>query len=108
MINWCGLLERAANSALVPIDQYTLKLIRLYLIEERNQQQAQKGEEDVLFLNRFGKRISRVFVFTLVKKLCQMAGIQKNVSPHTFRHSFATHSGGEWRRLAICSRNVGA
>jgi integrase/recombinase XerD len=82
---------KGSKQRLVPIDQYTLKLIRLYLIEERNQQQAQKGEEDVLFLNRFGKRISRVFVFTLVKKLCQMAGIQKNVSPHTFRHSFATH-----------------
>lgn len=82
---------KGSKQRLVPIDQYTLKLIKLYMIEERNKQQAKKGEEDVLFLNRFGKRLSRVFVFTLVKKLCQQAGIQKKVSPHTFRHSFATH-----------------
>jgi len=82
---------KGSKQRLVPIDKYTLRLIHLYLLEERNKQNAQKGEEDVLFLNRFGKRLSRVFIFTLVKKLCQMAGIQKKVSPHTFRHSFATH-----------------
>lgn len=76
---------------LVPIDAYTLKLIQLYLTEERNQLETQKGEENILFLNRFGKRLSRVYVFNLVKKLAEKAGIKKVVSPHTFRHSFATH-----------------
>lgn len=76
---------------LVPIDGYTLKLIKLYLTEERNKQDAQRGEENILFLNRFGKRLSRVFIFNIVKKIASQAGISKNVSPHTFRHSFATH-----------------
>lgn len=76
---------------LVPIDSYTIKLIKLYLSEERNKQEAEKGEENILFLNRFGKRLSRVYIFNLVKRLAEKAGIKKNVSPHTFRHSFATH-----------------
>lgn len=76
---------------LVPVDTYTLKLVQLYLSEERNRQEAQKGEENILFLNRFGKRLSRVYIFNLVKNLANKVGIKKNVSPHTFRHSFATH-----------------
>lgn len=82
---------KGSKQRLVPIDNYTLKLIHLYLLEERNKQETKKGEEDILFLNRFGAKLSRVFIFKLVKNLCQKAGIQKNVSPHTFRHSFATH-----------------
>jgi integrase/recombinase XerD len=49
------------------------------------------GEEDILFLNRRGHRLTRVMIFLILKELVKKAGIQKNISPHTFRHSFATH-----------------
>jgi integrase/recombinase XerD len=51
----------------------------------------QNGEEDMVFLNRRGKRLSRVYVFMMIKDLAEKAGIKKSISPHTFRHSFATH-----------------
>jgi integrase/recombinase XerD len=52
---------------------------------------VQKGEEDLVFLNRRGKRLTRVYVFLLIKQLAELTGIKKSISPHTFRHSFATH-----------------
>ncbi len=52
---------------------------------------VQKGEEDILFLNRRGKRLSRIMIFLIIKELALQAGITKTISPHTFRHSFATH-----------------
>jgi len=76
---------------LVPIGSMALKSILLYIENSRKQIQAHKGEEDILFLNRRGKRLSRNMIFLLVKDLAEKAGIHKKVSPHTFRHSFATH-----------------
>ncbi len=76
---------------LVPINAYAVKLIKMYREEIRAHQDIAKGHEDFLFLNRRGKKLTRAMIFTLVKNLAQKAGIQKNVSPHTFRHSFATH-----------------
>lgn len=77
---------------LVPIGASALKHIRLYLEGVRRPLlQIQKGHEDFLFLNRFGRRISRVSVFNIIKTAVEAAGITKTVSPHTFRHSFATH-----------------
>jgi integrase/recombinase XerD len=67
-----------------------LKEIDLYL-PDRNVLEIQSGYEDVLFLNRRGKILTRVMVFTIIKELAKVAGIRKTVSPHTFRHSFATH-----------------
>ncbi len=75
----------------VPINLYTIKLIHTYTKQIRIKVDAQKGFEDTLFLNRRGKQISRNMVFMILKDLVQKAGISKNVSPHTFRHSFATH-----------------
>ncbi len=75
----------------VPIDQYTLKLISLYLASERKNLKPKKGAEEILFLNRFGGALSRVFVFSFIKDLAMKTGINKKISPHTFRHSFATH-----------------
>ena len=64
--------------------------MRLWLLV-RNEMTIQKGFEDYLFLNRRGAKLTRVMIFTIVKQLAQLAGIKKNISPHTFRHSFATH-----------------
>jgi len=75
----------------VPINQNTIKFINIYKSEIRSKINTQKGFEDTLFLNRRGKNISRNMIFMIIKELVLKAGIQKNVSPHTFRHSFATH-----------------
>jgi len=76
---------------LVPISQEALRQIDLYLEQTRNNQVAKRGCEDILFLNRRGNKLTRVMVFYIVKQLCELAGIRKTVSPHTLRHSFATH-----------------
>ncbi|MDX1827990.1 MAG: site-specific tyrosine recombinase XerD [Lutibacter sp.] len=75
----------------VPINNQTQKYIEIYKTSIRNHISIQKGFEDYLFLNRRGKNLTRVMIFTIVKKLAEKAGIHKNISPHTFRHSFATH-----------------
>lgn len=76
---------------IVPIGSDALKYIELYRYSTRQQQPVIKGFEDYLFLNRRGRNLTRVMIFTIVKKLALDAGIHKIVSPHTFRHSFATH-----------------
>lgn len=75
----------------VPINSYMIKLIENYKNLIRSGIKIQKGHEDTLFLNRRGKQISRNMVFMVLKELTQKAGIHKTVSPHTLRHSFATH-----------------
>ncbi len=76
---------------LVPIGGKAIKEIGLYVDHYRNKMEIQSGQEDHLFLNRRGKGLTRVMIFTIVKNLCILAGIKKSISPHTFRHSFATH-----------------
>ncbi len=76
---------------LVPIGNTALREITNYLEQTRNSQDIDKTSQNILFLNRRGKQLTRVMIFTIVKKLVEIAGIKKNVSPHTFRHSFATH-----------------
>ena len=76
---------------LVPISPVALELIDNYMKDVRNYLTVKRGSEDVLFLNRRGGRLSRVMVFYIIKDLCELAGIRKTVSPHTLRHSFATH-----------------
>tara|TARA_R110002124_G_scaffold254044_3_gene419536 strand:+ start:34737 stop:35639 length:903 start_codon:yes stop_codon:yes gene_type:complete len=75
----------------VPIGQNTIKYIQLYRNEIRNHQEVHPASRDTLFLNRRGKSLTRAMIFTIVKDLTEKAGIRKNISPHTFRHSFATH-----------------
>ncbi|MBD1397911.1 site-specific tyrosine recombinase XerD [Pontibacter sp. JH31] len=76
---------------LVPIGRDALKHIQLYREGVRCHLNIKKGHEDYVFLNRRGAKLTRVMVFTIIKDLTAKAGIQKTVSPHTFRHSFATH-----------------
>jgi integrase/recombinase XerD len=76
---------------MVPIGNSAIHYIRLYLNEFRKNTFVAKGHENTLYLNRFGKGISRITVFNIIKKLGEIAGITKTISPHTLRHSFATH-----------------
>jgi integrase/recombinase XerD len=75
---------------LVPLGGMAKKHILLYMDEIRVHLNIQKGHEDFLFLNRRGKQLTRVMIFTIIKSLAEKAGIRKNISPHTLRHSFAT------------------
>ncbi len=75
---------------LVPIGRIALKEIRNYLPDRHSLPRIERDHEDILFLNRRGRKLSRVMVFTMIKDLVAAAGIKKNISPHTFRHSFAT------------------
>ncbi len=76
---------------LVPIDTVALEQIGLYIEHTRSNMVVKRGNDDILFLNRRGARLTRVMVFYIIKQLCELAGIRKTVSPHTLRHSFATH-----------------
>ena len=83
-------IGKGNKERLVPLSPSALKEIDLYL-PDRNTLSIQAGNEDILFLNRRGKMLTRNMVFTIIKDLAKTAGIQKTVSPHTFRHSFDTH-----------------
>ncbi len=75
----------------VPISPYTIKFIKIYKDQVRIHQPIKPEASDTLFLNRRGNKLTRAMIFTIVKRLTVAAGIKKKVSPHTFRHSFATH-----------------
>ena len=88
----------------VPIGDYTQKHIKLYIDNERNKVAIQKGHEDTLFLNRRGKGLTRAMVFTIIKRLAEKISLNKTISPHTFRHSFATHlleNGADLRSIQL-------
>lgn len=89
---------------LVPIAAHTQNIITYYLKFERNHMPVRQGHEDTLFLNRRGTGMTRAMVFTIVKKLAEIAGIRKKISPHTLRHSFATHlleNGADLRSIQL-------
>ena len=75
---------------LVPISPVAVNEIKLYL-DDRSKLNIKPGEENILFLNRRGRRLTRVMIFYIIKQLAELAGIRKEISPHTLRHSFATH-----------------
>jgi integrase/recombinase XerD len=76
---------------LVPIGEKAIKEISFYTVNYRNHLVIKKEAEDIVFLNRRGNKLTRIMIFTIIKDLTVLSGIQKNVSPHTLRHSFATH-----------------
>ena len=90
-VGFIRVIGKGNKERLVPIGSSAIKYILLYVNHIRNLQAIQKGEEDILFLNRRGKRLTRVMIFLIIKDLAKKAGINKTISPHTFRHSFATH-----------------
>lgn len=81
---------KGSKQRLVPLSPMAIQQIELWKID-RNSLPIKKGHEDFLFLNRRGSQLTRAMIFEIVKNLAEMAGIRKTVSPHTFRHSFATH-----------------
>ncbi len=85
------LVGKGNKERLVPIGQQAIHQTKIYLEEFRSKQAIKKGFEDFVFLNRRGAALSRVMIFTIVKKLVADVGIKKNISPHSFRHSFASH-----------------
>ena len=90
-IGFLRIIGKGSKERLVPIGRSALKHIRLFKDEVRNHIRIQHGFEDHLFVTKRGKSISRVMVFTIIKELASKIGLKKNISPHTFRHSFATH-----------------
>lgn len=90
-IGFLRILGKGNKERLVPVGSDAKKYLNLYIKEIRRHQPIAKGHEDVVFLNRRGKKLTRVMVFLIIKKLGEEAGIHKRISPHTFRHSFATH-----------------
>lgn len=90
-VGFIKVIGKGDKERLVPIGADATKYINIYRSNIRNHMRIAPGEEDILFLNRRGSRLTRVMIFLILKELVRKAGIKKNISPHTFRHSFATH-----------------
>ena len=90
-VEFLKITGKGNKERLVPVGSSAIKYISIYLNEVRNHISIQKGNEDFVFLNRRGTKLSRIMIFLLIKDLAQKIGLQKTISPHTFRHSFATH-----------------
>lgn len=90
-VGFLRVIGKGNKERLVPLGRDAMKYLKMYIDEIRVHVPVKKGFESHVFLNRFGKKISRVSVFTIIKSLAQAIGLKKTISPHTFRHSFATH-----------------
>jgi integrase/recombinase XerD len=90
-IGFIRVIGKGDKERLIPIGASAIKYLQIYLQELRSKMHEQKGNEDIVFLNRRGGKLSRVMVFYIIKDLAIKAEIRKTISPHTFRHSFATH-----------------
>lgn len=84
-------IGKGDKERLIPISDKAIKEITLYLEHNRNKMVVSKESENIVFLNRRGRKLTRVMIFTIIKELASVIGLKKNISPHTFRHSFATH-----------------
>lgn len=90
-IEFIKVIGKGNKERLIPIGGEALKLMDIYLKEIRVHMNIKKGNEDFVFLNRFGAKLSRITIFNLIKSLAEIVGLKKTISPHTLRHSFATH-----------------
>lgn len=90
-VGFIRVIGKGDKERLVPIGQSAIRFINIYKNEIRPHVPVKKVFEDILFLNRRGAQLTRVMIFLLLKELVKKAGIKKSISPHTFRHSFATH-----------------
>lgn len=90
-VGFIRVIGKGNKERLVPIGSDAIKYVGIYINQIRNQVAVVKDFEDIVFLNKFGKNLSRVMIFYIIKDLAKKAGITKTISPHTFRHSFATH-----------------
>ena len=90
-VGFIRVLGKGDKERLVPVGSSAIKYINIYKNKIRVHIAVKPGNEDILFLNKRGTKISRVMIFLIIKDLAKKAGIKKNISPHTFRHSFATH-----------------
>lgn len=90
-IGFIKVIGKGDKERLVPIGNEAIKHITNYIMHVRNHQKVKPQSENIVFINRLGTKLSRVFVFMIIKDLALKAGIKKSISPHTFRHSFATH-----------------
>ena len=90
-VGFIRIIGKGDKERLVPVGNSAIKFINLYKNNIRVHTPVKPGNEDVLFLNRRGRKLSRVMIFMIIKMLAKQAGVSKNISPHTFRHSFATH-----------------
>ncbi|MBV8389958.1 MAG: site-specific tyrosine recombinase XerD [Mucilaginibacter sp.] len=90
-IEFVKVIGKGNKERLVPIGGEAIKALKLWIEHDRVHISIKKGEEDMVFLNRRGSRLSRVYIFMLIKQLAEAVGIKKSISPHTLRHSFATH-----------------
>jgi integrase/recombinase XerD len=90
-IEFIKVTGKGSKERLVPIGASAIKALKIWIENIRVHVPIKKGEEDIVFLNRRGARLSRVYIFMLTKQLAVLAGIHKTISPHTLRHSFATH-----------------
>jgi integrase/recombinase XerD len=90
-VGFIRVIGKGDKERLVPIGSDAIKFINIYRNNIRVHVEIKPGNDDILFLNRRGSKLSRVMIFLLLKDLVKKAGITKNISPHTFRHSFATH-----------------
>jgi len=90
-IEFIKVVGKGSKERLVPIGGEAVKALKIWIENVRVHVPIKKGEEDLVFLNRRGSRLSRVYIFMLIKQLAEIAGIKKSISPHTLRHSFATH-----------------
>lgn len=89
--NYIRIIGKGDKERLIPIGQTAQNAILLYMEGYRQHLNIKKGEEDIVFLNRRGSRLSREMIFMIIKEMAAAVGIRKTISPHTFRHSFATH-----------------